>query len=327
MFFTEDNMLLDTLIAKIAYKIFVGIFALYCSAFGGTVYTPSTEAPIVAPDNANLTFAAIADPQVSNYMYERFTYFEGASKDLRNAKGLDMMLIAGDVAENGCADEYQLFYDHLGGLDMRYIACVGNHDIRLRLYSQSKARFNSFVNALNGDKSADSFHHSETVNGYKFIVLGSDRTEFEESYLSDEQLEWLDRELDAQNGALTFVMVHQPLKDTHGLPDVWNSPVDSAGSIGAQSDALREILANRKNVIFITGHEHTGFGRYTYEKIENFHSVNLPSLCCNNADGENNNHGLGCIVEVYDSHVLFRARDMLKGEWLPQFDVDIKIEK
>jgi len=124
MFFTEDNMLLDTLIAKIAYKIFVGIFALYCSAFGGTVYTPSTEAPIVAPDDANLTFAAIADPQVSNYMYERFTYFEGASKDLRNAKGLDMMLIAGDVAENGCADEYQLFYDHLGGLDMRYIACV-----------------------------------------------------------------------------------------------------------------------------------------------------------------------------------------------------------
>lgn len=317
-------MILTSVLSKVVYKIFLTLFSLYISTFGGTVYTPSTEAPIKPSGNdAALVFAAIADPQVSNYMYERYTYFDGACKDLRNMEGVDMLLMAGDIAENGLQEEYQLVYDNLGGLDLRYIACVGNHDIRLKPYSVSTKRFNSFVNALNSDEDATSFHHSETVNGYKFIVLGSDRTEFEESYLSEEQLSWLDSELAGQDGAVTFVLVHQPLKLTHGLPKVWNSPIDAAGSIGDQSDDLKAILNKYDNVILLTGHEHTGFGEYTYEKIDNFHSYNLPSLCCNNADGEYNEHGLGCIVEVYDTHVLFRARDMLKGEWLPDYDVDI----
>lgn len=322
-------MLLDSFIAKIFYKLFAIFFSLYCSISGATMYNPSTEDVIKGDPDSNLSFALIADPQIGNYQLKRYTYFLGAAKDLRNAEDLDAMLVAGDIAENGLAVEYQLFYDELSDLGLRYIACEGNHDIRLRLYSQSLARFNGWVNALNGDSDADSFHHSEEVNGYKFIIVGSDRTEFEENYISPEQLEWLDKELDAQDGKLTFVMVHQPLKLTHGLPDVWNSPFDSAGSIGDQSNEVKEILLSHKNVIFVTGHEHTGFGQYTYERISDgdryFDSVNVPSLCVNNKDGDNNDHGIGFIVEVYDNHVLFKARDMLNGKWLPEYDVDIEI--
>ncbi len=318
--------MLDTLLSKAVYKLFALVFSLYCS-FAGGVVPPSAQAPIApSGSGAKLVFAAIADPQVSNYMPGRYVYFKEAAEDLCAAKGLDAMIIAGDIAENGMPEEFQLFCDELGGMNLRYIACVGNHDIRLKPYSVSSKRFNKFVNTLNNNDDAACLHHSEFVNGVKFIVLGSDRTEFEESYLSDEQLTWLDSELAAQKGALTFVMVHQPLKLTHGLPDVWNSPIDSAGSVGDQSDALREILGKYKNVIFLTGHEHTGFGQYSYEKIDGFDSVNIPSLCCNNADGDYNEHGLGYIVEVYDSSVLFRARDMCKGLWLTDYDIKINID-
>ena len=318
--------MLNTLLSKAVYRLFALFFSLYCSAAGGAV-PPSAQAPITpSGSGAKLVFAAIADPQVSNYMPDRYIYVKESAMDLRAAKGLDAMVIAGDIAENGMPEEYQLFCDEMGGLDLRYIACVGNHDIRLKPYSVSSKRFNSFVNTLNGDDDADCLHHSESVNGVKFIIMGSDRTEFEESYLGDEQLAWLDSELASQKGELTFVMVHQPLKLTHGLPDVWNSPIDSAGSIGKQSDALREILGKYKNVVLLTGHEHTGFGQYSYEKIDGFDSVNIPSLCCNNADGEYNEHGLGYIVEVYESSVLFRARDICKGIWLPDYDIEIKLD-
>ena len=318
--------MLSTLLSKAVYRLFALIFSLYCS-FAGGVTPPSQEAQIKPSDNsAKLVFAAIADPQISNYMPDRMVYFKGASEDLRAAQGLDAMLIAGDVAENGMPEEYQMFCDELGSLPLRYIGCVGNHDIRLKPYAVSSARFNKFMNTLNGDEDADCLHHSEFIQGVKFIVMGSDRTEFEESYIGKEQLEWLDSELASQKGELTFVLIHQPLKLTHGLPQVWNSPIDSAGSVGAQSDEIRAILGKYNNVILITGHEHTGFGQYTYEKIDGFDSVNLPSLCCNNADGEYNEHGLGCIVEVYENSVIFRARNMCKGIWLPEYDIEITLD-
>ena len=302
------------------------IFSLWISISGATLLSPATDDVMKPSGDAKLAFIAIADPQVSNYMPKRYNYFQAAAKDIQNAENIDMILGAGDIAENGLELEYQLVSESIGGKDVRYIMCEGNHDIRLRLYRQSLKRFNSFINGLNGDQDADSFHHSEFVNGVKFVVLGSDRTEFEENYLSPEQLDWLDSELSSQNGELTFVIVHQPLKNTHGLPDVWNSPIDSAGSIGKQSDELKAILNKYKNIILITGHEHTGFGKYTYEKIDNFHSVNLPSLCVNNADGENNDHGLGCLVEVFENSVIFRARDMCQGKWLPEYDIEITLE-
>ncbi len=318
---------MNSFLVPVFKKIFLLIFSAYLSITGTALIAPSTETPISPSGDANLVFAAIADPQVSNYLPERYNYFQASAKDLQNAEGLDALINAGDVAENGLAMEYSLVIDGLSGMKVRHIACEGNHDIRLRVYEQSLARFGEFVNTLNGDSDYDCFHYSEEINGYKFIVLGSDRTEFEENYLSPEQLEWLDKELaSVEDGMPRFVLVHQPLKNTNGLPKVWNSPIDSAGSIGAQSDELKAILDKYSNVFLITGHEHTGFGEYTYEKVgENIHSVNIPSLCVNNKDGRNNDHGLAFIVEVYDGNVLFRARDLCKGEWLPEFDLDIEL--
>ena len=238
----------------------------------------------------------------------------------------DAVLLLGDIAENGLKEEYQLVFDGLSGIDTRYIAITGNHDIRLRLYSQSSDRFKEFANALNGDESMTEMHHSEVINGYKFITLGSDKTMFEEAYLSQEQLDWLDDELHAENGNLTFVLCHQPLKLTHGLPDTWNSPSETAGSVGDQNDQLFEILNKYENVVFLTGHLHTGFADFLYEIKDGVHLVNVPSFTIENKSGEYNEAGLGFIAEVYEEEVIFRARDFAKGIWVPEHDIHIAIK-
>ena len=320
-------MIIKTFVGNIFYKLFTLLISML---YAVTPYqAPATDAPIAPenPEDVQLYFAAIADPQISNYLLSRVRAFDATCEDLHNAAyPMDAVLLAGDVAENGLAIEYQYIYEKLSGLGCPYINAEGNHDIRLRLYRQSLARFSDFSNALNENDAFDSYHYSMKLNGYQFIVLGSDRTEFEESYLSDEQLSWLDSALAGEAGHPTFVVVHQPLKGTHGLPDTWGSPIESAGSVGKQSDQLNAILQKYSNVILITGHLHTGFGAYTYEKNGNIHMINLPSLCVKNKDGENNDSGLGCMVECYKNEIVFRARNFSTGSWLPEYDVHIAVE-
>lgn len=310
-------MVLKTIFQHIFYKLFLAIMTIIFSING--YVGPSTETPITVknPDDVKATMALIADPQISNYLFGRYPIFKAASEDLHNSEAkLDALIGVGDIAENGLSVEYQLVYDGISGLDTRYIMATGNHDIRLRLYKQSLNTFSHFANTLNGDDSMDCFHFSERINGYKVIVLGSDRTEFEEAYLSDAQLEWMNDEVKAENGKPVFVILHQPLKATHNVEVAWNSPIEGGGTVGAQSIAVKSILSKYDNVFLISGHLHSGFGPDSYNNVDGIHSINLPSLTIENKDGTYNNPGTGYIMEVYEDEVIFRARDFAQGVWV-----------
>lgn len=325
-----------TLFANLGYKLLTLFISL---VYSFTAYVaPSTADPIQGckDTGANATVVAWADPQLSNYMAKRFQPFDAACEDLANANdGVDSLLIAGDIAENGLKAEYQYISEKLADANVgSYMMAVGNHDVRLRIYKNTVKNFTAFNNNLNAnygdaDFTIDSLHYTYDVKGYTFIVLGTDRTEFEESYFNEAQLEWLDSELAkaTAKGKPAFVVCHQSLKDTHGLPDTWNSPSETAGTVGEQSDELKEILNKYKNVFMISGHLHTGLGQYTYEKIDNFHSINLPSTTIVNKDGDYNNAGIGFMIEIYNNHVLFRARDFAQGKYIPDYDIDIALTK
>lgn len=322
-----------TIFSKLAYKIMTLLIALLYS-FNGYI-APAKNDPIQtnAQTGAKLTVAVWADPQVSNYMLKRIPYFDAACEDIANSAGnIDAVLVAGDIAENGLKCEYQYIYEKLNATKTdNFLIAEGNHDVRLKFYKNTVKNFTGFVNSLNKSVNSQleisSLSYRYDINGYTFIILGTDKTEFEESYFSDSQLDRLDKTLNetASSGKPVFVVCHQPLKLTHGLPDTWNSPFDFAGSVGEQSDALAEIMNRYPNVIFVTGHLHTGIGEYTYEKIGNIHSVNLPSLTINNKDGDCNDNGIGFMAEVYDDCVLFRAKNFAQGKYLPEYDINIPL--
>ena len=307
------------MVLNIVQQFFLKLFSIFFAmsvSVSGAIAPPATDEPIKPlDDDAKLVFAAFGDTQISNYMFDRYKSFSASMEDLHASERMDAVIVAGDVAENGLAEEYQLVYDGLKGLEnCRYIMSAGNHDIRLRSYKQVVSRFTEFSNALNNNVDpVTELHFSGRVNGYKFIVLGSYKATFEEAFISDEQLEWLDSELAAENGKPTFVICHQPLKLTHDLPNTWGNGTNlNAGSVGDQSDAIKEILTKYDNVVFITGHLHTGFGEASYEQIGNLHMVNVPALSIENKDGKYNGSGLGYIVEVYDNEIVFRARNFEK---------------
>lgn len=297
---------------------------------------PSTADPIKVLDEANvkLTFVAWADPQISNYILDREPVLHGAAEDLKNSEvDFDALIIAGDIAENGLQSEFNTVANYIEDAPVKnFIMASGNHDVRLRLYSQSVRRFTRFTNKLNeaagSDLNIDALRYSTEVNGYTFIVMGTDKSTFEEAHISDEQLAWLDESLEAATGKgkPAFVVIHQALKNTHGLPLTWGNGTGNGGTVGKQSDEIKAILNKYENVILISGHMHTGFGQYTYQKVDNFHSINLPSVCIENKDGSYNGPGIGYIAEVYTDEVVFRARDFDDGNYMPEYDIVVEID-
>ena len=329
-------MLLHQLFQKILYKFFCAILSVVMTFSGGVVH-PSAETPIDVkhPGKNQAVMALIADPQIGIYMYKRYITFKGAAEDLHNsACKFDAVVGLGDITENAQQSEFQLVYDGISGLDTRYIMATGNHDIRLHSYKYNVKTFSDFANTLNNNVDPiDALHFSERVNGYKVIVLGSDKTELERAYLSDEELEWLDDEVEAENGKPTFVICHQPLKDTHNEKNAFGSITNAGGHVGDQSITVKKILSKYKNVFFITGHLHSGFGPDSYNNLDGIHCINVPSMSIENKDGTYNNAGTGYILEVYKTKVIFRARDFAKGTWVAEttgdssYDIEIKIQK
>ncbi len=322
---------MNTVFAKLMYKLIVLLTTLSVLGCGGLA--PATDDPIKSldPQNVKLTAVLWGDTQVSDYMPERQKNVLAACGDVNNsAEEIDALIIAGDIAENGKAAEYMLVRDDLKTISTvkNILPATGNHDIRLRLFSQTVKRFAEFAAAVNPELQLDRLYYSYEVNGYKFIVLGSARTVFEEAYIDDDELCWLDAELASavSDGKPAFVIVHQPLKLTHDLPNAWNSPFDFAGSIGEQSDAVTEILNKYDNVFLLTGHLHSGLGDNNFEQIGNFVSVNVPSVGIVSKDGGYEAAGTGYMIEVYENRVVFRARNFAAGTYLPEFDREFPVK-
>ena len=312
----------------------------------GAITTPATDDVIkIIEEDTIINLIIVGDPQVCNYNPEREASLIAASEDMMNSETpFDAFISVGDIAENGFQDEYDRVYDDTHEINAdNFIMCAGNHDIRLREYEQSSERFINFMNRYNDEENAvDSIRYTYEVNGYTFIVMASDKSKFEDAFISDEQLQWLNLELkeNARNGKPVFVICHFPLAEAHGLPGTWGSAdsgsstgrlplytpkadYDYTGSIGESSNAVHEILSKYKNVFFITGHLHTAFGVNTYQAINeenNVQGINVPSVSIKSKDGTYNAAGTGLYAEVTPDEVIFYARDFENGRYLTTDD-------
>lgn len=318
----------------------------------GAITIPSTDNLLVnIAEDTVMDFVVIGDTQVCDYIPSREKALISLSKDIRNSEiELDAFIIAGDIAENGMQQEFDRVYDHISDFNTKnYIMVAGNHDIRLREYEQCKDRLLTFMNDLNkGENPQNSLHYKYEVNGYTFLIMGSDDADFEKATIGDAQLQWLNIELKAasKEGKPVFVICHYPLAESHGLPGTWGSAsgedptiplptyerkdsYDITGSIGYDSNRVYDVISRYKNVIFITGHLHTGFGKDSYQVLNeenNVIGINVPSVGIENKDGVYNGTGTGYFVEVTPDAVYFRARDFSKGENLTDFDIVVDVK-
>ena len=276
---------------------------------------------IVFDPAARLNLVFWGDPQVTNLAHpDRTANFMAACESVRDAEDrADALLVAGDVAEFGREADYRIAAAGLriAAENTDTILCAsGNHDVRIRPYRRQLCRFRAFLCDVPhaAQTPYDRYYAAYSVNGYPFIVMGADRNSFESAWISRAQLAFIEEELKkAQAAGLpAFVINHQPLKKTNGLPLTWGGRGDWRGGVGLQSDALRDILTSHGTVFYLTGHLHYCVSEYNVQSSGRLHMISAPSVGCEN-HGPRPAGGQGFVLSLYNDRLSGMAYDFVNA--------------
>ncbi len=306
-----------------------------------------------SPKHANeckANFAVLSDIHMTDSSVRQFMV-EMALCDMENAKTpLDALILSGDMTNMANAIEYERLENAFAKYTpaKNILMAVGNHDTWNEevddddRFPESERLFIEYNKKI-ADRDIDKVYYSTQINGYSFIVMGSEY-DHTDAYFSDTQLAWLEAEMAAaaESGKPIFVISHWPLKATHGLPNTWvGLPADSEvdeddlddGHMGNQSDAVYAILSKYENVFLISGHIHNGisnsvdstiYGYATVEDVNGITSVNLPTYMNMSFRGTIS-AGLGLQFEVYNHKVLIRTRSFSAGVWYTANEYEIPL--
>lgn len=304
------------------------------------------SAPFAPKDeeNVKLTFATLSDTHINSTSQGRVFMTQLGLADMQYADyELDALVHAGDITDHAYPEEWQnvekAFADYTPAKNI--IFALGNHDTwgvdaeGNDSYEVSKQLFIEYNKKI-ADREIENVYYSTKINGYTFIVLGSE-ADHVAADVSDAQLAWLEAEmaLAAKDGLPIFVVFHQPINQTHGLPESWGDEDydEMTGGIGLQSEAVNAILQKYKNVFYINGHIHSGISDELNYKINGFKSiethgnitsVNLPSYMYLNLRGQLMS-GLGFVFEVYEDEVVIRARSYSSNIWYTAYEYTIPL--
>ncbi|MBV9843000.1 MAG: metallophosphoesterase [Sphingomonadaceae bacterium] len=152
----------------------------------------------------------------------------------------DLLLLTGDLTENGSSSAYAALAERLAALDFPALLAVGNHDRR--------AAFRTHFPHVPVD--GDFIHYVHDAGPLRIVVLDSLEEGRHGGSFCDRRAAWLKRRLDEAPDRPTIIVLHHP-------------PIESG--IGWMTIAphapwvtrLDEVLAGRSNVVaMLSGHLH-----------------------------------------------------------------------
>lgn len=318
---------------------FISVILTVLNVFTGFIFGDFTADTKPLYDDCKLNFAVLSDIHMTEETARADMLRFGLQDMQEFSSPLDLVVASGDLTDHGEPEEWanleKAFADYTPAKNI--ILAQGNHDTWTSddNYALSRELFIEY-NGKIADREIDEVYYSTKVNGYTFIVLGSE-TDRTAAYISDTQIEWLEGEMEkaSKDGLPIFVVSHWPINENHGLPETWgdDEPEPDDGGLGDQSARVEEILKAYENVFMITGHIHSGFTKkgqediYGYLSVESdgsFHSINLPQYMYLTLRGRIAN-GTGFVFEVYEDTIEIRARSYSAGVWYTDYDYTIDL--
>ena len=153
----------------------------------------------------------------------------------------DAVLLTGDIAHNGAAEEYELAHALLERLEAPLFALPGNHDERERL----RQRF-----GLPDTGRAD-LSYAVDLGPLRLVALDTQDPGQEGGRFDEPRRRWLGAALEQASATPTLLAMHHPPLRT-GVP-----PMDRASIPGEEREAFERIVgAHRQVALICTGHVH-----------------------------------------------------------------------
>ncbi|MBD0860594.1 metallophosphoesterase [Gordonia sp. zg691] len=160
------------------------------------------------------------------------------------AAGIDVLLVTGDIADEGAPSEYREAHGVLES-PLPMLITAGNHDVR-----------EPFSAALIGTETSGPINHARRISGRDgldvlFLMCDSSIPGRNDGYLDDATIGWLSDQLDAEDPATpVFIAFHHPPAKLH-MPFM-----DSIRQTG--EERLAALVGQHPNVVaFLCGHAHT----------------------------------------------------------------------
>jgi 3',5'-cyclic AMP phosphodiesterase CpdA len=198
----------------------------------------------------DLHYAVYADPAVSA---SRDRFFEGFFRQVV-AQQADLVFAIGDTTDRGTIAELtgQTALAKRCGLDL--IRLIGNHDA----YSLDKAELAPYFLGNYAPASSTELYTGFDSGPVRFVLLDTARSRDDNwsGFVSDEQLAWLDAQIEQFNQAAQprhlIVMGHHPIFNTTRRSDTLWLNIDN-------SPAVQEVFTRltRRPGVYVCGHNHS----------------------------------------------------------------------
>ncbi len=229
------------------------------------------------------SFGSISDLHFNRYDFENgndvaqtsfarsLTFFETA--------GVSLVAMPGDISTDGEREAFEAFNTIASDYDFPVYTTTGNHDLHAKykkenwlefmntgVYGEEKAK--GVVNV--SDNGLD-FVYEESASGDIFIFLNQTSNNYgllRNALLQDDQLDWLETQLEACKDKTVYLFFHTFLNRADGNPLM--STGNLQNSLGwayplfytpraSDEVRLRELLREYDNVMFFNGHSHWAY--------------------------------------------------------------------
>ncbi len=268
---------------------------------------------------------------------------------------VELVALSGDLSVHGERDAFEKFNRIASEHDYPVYTCTGNHDvdnefnlanwqelINIGVYGETKAEGVSEV-AENG---LDFVYAPESIDGDVFIFLSQyawDYNEVSSRILKDEQLDWLETQLETYKDTTVYLFFHTFLNNPVEGEILGMGEGNLVNNTGHQYDIpftngcpdevrFREMMDEYENVVFFNGHSHWAYDMQElnsnlniadyngeYATMVHLSSVASPRRTTANL-ADTTEHYMrsseGMIVNVYEDRIVFTAVDFLRGEML-----------
>lgn len=204
--------------------------------------------------NMTLDFIQISDTHISmdkdDTSYKTLSssslLLKDAIEQINNIKGLDFVLFTGDLVNDATYENYEQYYKLLTKLKYPSLNAFGNHDF----YGMEKDEVLNLVKQYNPNYIFDKTYYAfSPKTDYRIIVLDSTKQNITTANgeLSDEQLKFLDNELNQNKDKVILIALHHPSVQ----------PFVSNDHELINASQFNEILLKYKNpIIVVSGHYH-----------------------------------------------------------------------
>ncbi len=299
-------------VKSIFLKITATVITLVMLLFAGQDKTE--EYDVRSPEECRLNFTVLSDCHIEGNNLPRYQVFARSLRNvIKNKSGNDAVIFLGDSTMNGQNIENLLFHGAVSMLlgKETVLPVMGNHDIGNGNgdYGTLQRRWYDYTQAFFGRELEHPYYY-EVVDGYYFIVLGTEAQTVNEMYMSDEQFDWLDGVLEKASGSgkPVFVFSHHPADYATDMQ-------------GNETSRLTDTLAryNREHdLVSFVGHTHMLLYLFwSFHDSDGYPEIYLPRLT--QLAGDDNEiykeSGIGIEVEIYENEVYVRGRDFYNGEW------------